>query len=376
MAYTERYVTSGAGGGGSGTSGSPWTLAEAFTNAVAGDRVNIKSDAAYSRGASTIPAGTALLPIIFRGYHTSIGDLDNQGRLSTGLLDTTNFPEITITGLWTPNNHVVLRSLLITGALSGPLIGNTVVDAWAVVRLKITNTQNNAAARCLQFDDRCTIVDSDFYCTGASHAGLVDADENFTAIACRFTPTAGAACLELNSGAAVGNVFDGGGIASTTGIKFNNVTNNSANQHVINNTLYALGTAIEIPNTTPGGLAPFVVNNHVTDCSEYLDSLHSATNDIPVHEISNRTRDNTTPRNGILNSEMSEITTDTGGASTDYANAGGDDFFLISGAPGRATGLLPNQDIGALQHADPPGGGGLGNRIISANGGLIIAGHG
>ena len=86
MAFTERYVTSGAGGGGSGTSGSPWTFAEAITNAVAGDRINVQSDAAYSIGATTFGAGTFAAPILWRGYDATIGDCDDLGRNADGTL--------------------------------------------------------------------------------------------------------------------------------------------------------------------------------------------------------------------------------------------------------------------------------------------------
>ncbi len=60
MAFTERYVTSAAGGGGAGTEGDPWTLAEAFANVVSEDRANIQSDGTYNiAGLTQSNAGTA-----------------------------------------------------------------------------------------------------------------------------------------------------------------------------------------------------------------------------------------------------------------------------------------------------------------------------
>jgi hypothetical protein len=54
------YVSSLAAGGGSGTSGSPYTLAEAVSNAAAGDTVRIKNDGTYSVGSIlSFAAGSA-----------------------------------------------------------------------------------------------------------------------------------------------------------------------------------------------------------------------------------------------------------------------------------------------------------------------------
>jgi hypothetical protein len=47
MAITERYVTAAAAGGGDGSEGSPWTLAEALANVAKNERLNIKADSTY-----------------------------------------------------------------------------------------------------------------------------------------------------------------------------------------------------------------------------------------------------------------------------------------------------------------------------------------
>ena len=79
-----------------------------------------------------------------------------------------------------------------------------------------------------------------------------------------------------------------------------------------------------------------MINNHVTDSTKWLDNLYSGTGNVAVVEINSRTRDNTTPRTGIDGINISEVTTDTGGAETDYVDAGSDNLRLISGAPGEA----------------------------------------
>jgi hypothetical protein len=78
MAFVERYVTSSAGGGGDGTLGDPWTLTEAASAAVAGDRVNTKAGT-YVLAASFSPSndGVSASPIVWRGYTSAPGDADS-----------------------------------------------------------------------------------------------------------------------------------------------------------------------------------------------------------------------------------------------------------------------------------------------------------
>lgn len=108
MAYTERYVTQAAAGGGDGTSGDPWTLQEACDNAADGDRINVKADGVYVAEYDTDGAKSSVMYIStvgtvanggihWRGYHTTIGDggivtinadtnnLDNAAETSNGL---------------------------------------------------------------------------------------------------------------------------------------------------------------------------------------------------------------------------------------------------------------------------------------------------
>ncbi len=75
------YVTHNAGGGGVGTEGDPFTLAEACDNVAAGETVYIQASGAYSvqdgaTGAVFNPstAGTVTAPVLWQGYKTTIND--------------------------------------------------------------------------------------------------------------------------------------------------------------------------------------------------------------------------------------------------------------------------------------------------------------
>ena len=80
MAFTEKYVTVTGGGLHDGSSeANAWTLAEALSNYAAGDRLNVKAGTYNVSSTVTFgTSGTSSLPIAWRGYKATIGDLDSQ----------------------------------------------------------------------------------------------------------------------------------------------------------------------------------------------------------------------------------------------------------------------------------------------------------
>jgi hypothetical protein len=353
MAFTERYVTQAAAGGGDGSSGSPWTFAEAVAAAAAGDRINVQSDSAYSIGATTLPAGTVSAPIVWRGYESAIGDLDGNGRNTDGTLNTTNMPAITLTGILLPSGFVTLQNLVFTGALSSTLIGNVNLDQWNMLSCSVTNSQSNASAACVFGDDSHRFINCDFYCSGATHSRLVLTDLNSVFEYCRFRLTDNKNCLETNNPQIMGCLFWGNG--SGIGVDIDVAFDALRPINIRHSTFYNLGTAIRPQSFAPGSTI-YLSHNHATDCSKWIDNLYAATANITSIEFYNRLRDITTPRTGVEAIIVGEITTDTGGAATDYEDAGAGDFHLITAAPGYNAGV-DGSDIGAYQ-TDPPSGGG------------------
>jgi len=355
MAFVERFVTDAAAGGGDGTEGNPWTLAEALTNQVAGDRVNVQSDGPYSLAADAFTnAGTIFDIILMRGYNTTIGDLEGQGRNADGTLDITNFPLITLTGLLNPSAFCFVQNLAFTGALNAALIGNNNTDSFGIISCELINTNSSANARCVQLDNSCTLINSDFECTGATHNVIVDTDIETFVHGCRFKGVANDAITSIR-GSFIGNTFIGNG----TDVAIDFQSRSAPPLEVVSNTFYNWATVLQFVNVAPAALV-HIINNHATDCGEWLNNLYSATDFTPVIEMNNRTRDNTTPRTGIGDGfNIAEVTTDTGGDETDYTNAGADDFSLISAAPGREAALgAGSPDIGGWQGAAGAGGAG------------------
>jgi hypothetical protein len=232
---------------------------------------------------------------VIRGYNTTPGDLDNQNRGSDGLLDTTNYPDITITGIVVPVNFWILQNLDITGALSSTLIGGATHDRWSMVNCRVVNTQNNASAQAVRGDDFVVFVNCDFACTGAAHFAVVQCDFNAKILGCTFSGVqTNQYLLYIATTSTIADcVFFGPG-GTSFGLYFGQLYT-SEPSCVANCTFYNLGTAIQTGNNAPAsGL--FVYNCHVTDCSKFIDNLNAATNQITVIEVNNRLRDVTTPR--------------------------------------------------------------------------------
>lgn len=363
MALTERWIVQGGAGAGDGTSqANGWTLVDGFTNAAAGHLVNVQSNSAYTYAGGVVTnTGTAVDPIWFRGYNTTPGDLDDQGRTNGDEeLDITNFPVININTaaftIGTSGRNTVFQNIVFTGALSSLIIGSNATDTTYFINCKILNTQNNASARAIILDDNCVIINCDFECSGAAHNSVVECDTGNLFDSCRVKSVA-ANGIVMDKGAVRNSVILKTGSAANIGIQFKQGLNNNlygVNACTINN--FAEG--VQFPNAAPTYIQR-TLNNHITNCTTALDSAYSGTDEIFLVELHSRLRDNTSDRSGIAGQTFGIVTTDTGGDETDFVDASSDDFSLISTAPGKAAGLVGFTDIGALQREEAASGGGL-----------------
>jgi len=354
MAITERYVTAAAGGGGTGTSGDPWTLTEAFANAVAGDRVNVKADSTYTLSADLNPAasGGVESPIWYRGYSSSIGD-GYQGRTNdTGDLDVSNMPVIDcgasykIGDVAAPKDQLIFETINFTGAGDNYYILRLDGNYNLVTRCKFTATGNSGAAVTgLHLRGvTSTAYNCDFFVpnSGATNMqGIYARAEGLKIVGCKFnTPSDHGIQLyqssyivirnnvfyECNDGIYSSQYLTGGDISQNT---FVNMTSDAINIDRIagvvlfeNNMITDNGRAINLPKITGSGSI--------------------------IVQIHTRTRDNTSADVGIVDwPNYNPITTDTGGQETDYTDASSDDYTLIAASPAVGQGAWSKSDIGA-----------------------------
>ena len=363
MALTELYVSSLAAGGGDGSEGSPFTWAEMVTDinagGKAGNRYNVKDDGTYSRTTTldTISgSGSSTSPIIIRGYASSITD-GYQGRTAGGGLVTTNMPSITYSSgrLNVSGNWLILESLQVsaTGVNAGAA---TIADNDVAVRCVFSNSNTAGSSRGLTATgSRCIVFDNDISFTGASGGGSA---LNAEALSARIIAN------RINGGVAPGIL-----IASSAVALFNTVfsgtipismqTTSGSPCIVFNTCVSGSGDGIDIVSGTTG--LQCIIGNMITDNGGYGVDLNNAA--VAAFIAYNRTRDNTS---GAINlgtdwvsaTSYGEVTTDTGGASTDYVDAGSNDYRLIAASPATSAAQPASASIGALQRDQTGSGGG------------------
>jgi hypothetical protein len=203
----------------------PWTLAEAIAGAAAGDRVNCYGN--YSAGAALAFSnanGTAALPIKYRGFVTTIGDLDS----TTGNAST---PTVTLSGAYAISFNGTFQKF----------------SSMRFVSVK-TTSPINTATNPQQFD-RCRFTAG---ATGAAGAyAMTNGISGSSYTRCLFTSSTDATYVVTDGsykGSYAGCVFTGG-LQSTSGIAIYH-SSASANLTLINNIFYGVGNGVSAAITS------------------------------------------------------------------------------------------------------------------------------
>lgn len=134
MAYTERYVSALAAGGGDGSVGSPWTFTESVTAVTNGMRINVKADGDYTVTGGSAPfvwvdvtrCGTPALPVMWRGYGTVPGD-----GVKAKLVNGGDVKYLTVTGNVNSRYNLVIKdfNVVVEGSTSAKGVVNALESA-------------------------------------------------------------------------------------------------------------------------------------------------------------------------------------------------------------------------------------------------------
>ena len=351
MAFAEKYVTVTGGGLHDGSSeANAWTFDEAYANHVTGDRINMKAGTYTLTQAMTVwQSGTNSSPISWRGYKTTIGDLDS--RPTSQLVDGTDLPLIQTTN----------SSYYFYPQSSKSLWENLSFKATVARPAAYVRTSNSIWRRCRFSSDD-------------SVNGLINRFRDYAIFQeCHFTSPSGTASVSCGYSTILCQcVFDG--IASIVASRFLDLTeciirNTTADAVVCNgygsfslrnNTFYNIdGDGISFGSVFPAFSPSLVVNNVFHTVSG--DAIQA--NSTSLFQCINQ-------NNLFYNVTGSNFANDGFGMSRDeqndstdpFVDAANGDYSLVSGSNGynnaaskpfEVFDVNSNRDIGAIQHQDP-----------------------
>lgn len=317
MAWSEKYVDSAAGGGGDGSSGSPWTLAEALTNYAAGDRLNVKAGT-YSRSSSTAfsTSGTTTSPIWWRGYNTTIGDIDSDNTLtkplisfSTGRMDVSgNYQMFSNIRVTSPDNSAALYA-------SGANV--------QFLRMQITDTGSGVGV--LGTDEKGQVFSRCLVVGGSSHGFSIGSETVIEGCVIRATSAVGIyAPLAFRNVAILRNIIDG---TSSYGIQIPSAST-GATITIDGNSIYNTGSDGVRFTALPA--VGWVANNIFSSIGGYGINNASGTNTANIFRSNNLYHSITSGQeNGFGDTPNLFAQTDS---SSPFENAASDDFTPVTGS--------------------------------------------
>ena len=379
MAWTERYCSpTGAGAHDGTTAGDAWDLGEAITNANAGHRINLiagtyantTTSRTFATGAG---AATTTAPKWWRGYTSTIGDLDSHP--SSTRTAGTDFPLLTFTtgSVSISGVHQIFSNIefRMTGAGATRLVSVT-GSKCKFIRCRFDNQDANSASYAVRASadggyfnncwfkatstathvvvseerilfDGCVVRGggNGFFLTGAFSQEVLDCicDDN------------GDDGIELQGSASVPQVIDGCTVYSPGG-------------HGINNT-----SAVPCNLLVRGCLF-----HTITTAGKYAINMFGGTS---VPHITGNAYYNVTTRFNNVTESLEFFAISEG--SDPCTNAASHDFSLVSGASSKGAALpqlFENEsykgwrDAGAVQREEPASSSGL--VIATRRGGTLM----
>lgn len=359
MAFTEKYVTVTGGGLHDGSSeANAWTLAESHTNAVAGERLNIKAGT-YTNSSilNSWPSATNSSPFSMRGYKSTIGDLDDKP--TSQLVDGTDRPLIDSVS----SNYLLFN-------LSYYLIENISFKSSTNRPALYSDGSKHVYNRCKFIADSGATLDFTPCVRVANNSHSVF-------YLCHFDGNGGYRTQSIDkSRQFIGCLFEELKTIQATEFAFfqNSVFRDFSSNclslgpygfhNIHGNTFYDIsGNAIEIRTGSTPSIGSFLIHNNIFH-SVGGNALHSVGNYFDFFADNNLfyniTGSNYSNTFNLNRNAISE-------SSDPFVDAAGGDYSLVSssGGYGKAQpnpfeGLAADsrRDVGALQHADPSGGGG------------------
>lgn len=252
----EYYVSSQASGGGDGSEGDPWTIAEATAGHAAGDTIYVKADGTYNvqDGSSDSilniqTIGTTQAPVFWRAYSSTISDggivtFDAQSTLSYGI---TSAVGGSVSSYHRFEGFQIINS--IDFGFNAPGLNNVTID-----RCRISSCSSG-----INLDNSNRILRSsiDNISTGN---GILIRENNFV-IANKFFNITGDIPLDILQESLVnGNLFYGNG-GNT------NIVSSQGRMMILNNTFDGDGASgSQAVEFTGSGDTPFLfINNLIMD---------------------------------------------------------------------------------------------------------------
>ena len=361
MAFNEKYVTVNGGGLHDGSSeANAWTLDEAYANMSSGDRLNIKAGTyVLTQHLRYWPTSSVSSPSGYRGYKAAIGDLDSKP--TSQLVDGTDRPLIQTTNssyFWqTFEQNALYENLTFKSTTSRPAI-YTQGSRTTYNRCKFIASASGAPASAPLIATGTTGEYIAFiFChfDGNNCGTYQNTNTSLQFSGClieNFDYISAARFLQVNN-SIVRNMSSGG--LKVSGFGWTNFNSN---------TFYNIsGNAVEVTASTFPTTGASVLWNNVfhTITGDAIKSFGNYFDFFADNNLFyNITGSNYTNTFNLNRNAISE-------ASDPFVDAAGQDYSLVSssGGYGKAQpnpfeGLAADsrRDLGAIQHADPSGGGG------------------